>query len=125
MFNLVVELIDGIQDVMVYSTYVQCYNSKWQFKTTKLTSSFESPSHQRVLNSFAAGIYLHERTSQANIATEDSKKNSSNECKCMDAAPCFGGSAFGGVLRGCTPFVFHTKFGILEDTSFGWLTRAR
>ena len=56
---------------------------------------------------FAAGTCLHERTSQPGIATEDSTKNSSNECECMDADPCFGGSAFWVVLGGCPPCVPH------------------
>ena len=42
----------------------------------------------------------------------------------MDAAPSFVGSAYWGVLAGYTLFVFHTSIGLLEDTSFGWLTRA-
>ena len=96
MFKLVVEPIDGIQDGLVYGTWVHGYTSKWQFKTTKLTSSVESPSHNRVSSLFAAGTCLHEHPSQAGIATEDSTRNSSNECECMDAAPCFGGSIFGG-----------------------------
>ena len=102
MFTFVVEPIDGIQDVMVYGTWVQCYNSKWWFKTTKLTSSFKLLSHHWVLSLFAAGTCLHERTSQPGIATEDSTKNASNECECMDADPCFGGSAF-GTVRGLPP----------------------
>ena len=96
MFKLVVEPIDGIQDGLVYGTWVHCYTSKWRFKTTKLTSSVELPSHHRVLSLFAAGTCLHEHPSQAGIATEDSTRNSSNECECMDAAPRFGGSAFWG-----------------------------
>ena len=55
----------------------------------KLTSSVELPSHNRVSSLFAAGTCLHEHPSQAGIATEDSTRNSSNECKCMDAAPRF------------------------------------
>ena len=62
----------------------------------KLTSRVELPSHNRVSSLFAAGTCLHEHPSQAGIATEDSTRNSSNECECMDAAPCFGGSAFWG-----------------------------
>ena len=96
MFILVVEPMDGIQVGLVYGTLVHCYTSKWRFKTTKLASSVESPSHNRVSSLFAAGTCLHEHPSQAGIATEDSTRNSSNECECMDAAPRFGGSAFWG-----------------------------
>ena len=102
MFKLVVEAIDHIQDGMVYGTWAHCYHSKWRFKTTKLTSSFQFPSRQRVSNLFTVDTSLHERTSQAGIATEDSRKNSSNKFKCMDAAPCFGYSAFWG-CQGATP----------------------
>ena len=62
----------------------------------KLTSDVELPSHNRVSSLSAADTCLHEHPSQAGIATEDSSRNSSNECECMDAAPCFGGSAFWG-----------------------------
>ena len=62
----------------------------------KLTSSVELPSHNRVSSLFTAGTCLHEHPSQAGKATEDSTRNSSNECECMDAAPCFGGSTFWG-----------------------------
>ena len=97
MFKLIVEAIDQIQDGTVHGTWVHCYHSKWQFKTTKLTPSYYSTSHQRVLSLFTVDTSLHKRTSQAGIAPEDSRKNSSNECECMDVTPCFAGSAFWGV----------------------------
>ena len=67
MFKLVVKPIDGIQDGLVYGTFVHCYTSKWQFKTTKVTSSVESPSHPGVLTLFSAGTCLREHSSQADI----------------------------------------------------------
>ena len=68
MLKLVVEPIDGIQVGLIDSTLVNCYTSNWQFKTTKLTSSVDLPSHPRVSSLFATSTCLIEHPSQADIS---------------------------------------------------------
>ena len=74
MFILVVEPMDGIQVGLIYGTLVHCYTSKWQFKTIRLASSVESPSHPRALSLFTTGTCLLEHPSQAGITQKKEGK---------------------------------------------------
>ena len=67
MFKLGVEPIDEIKVSLIYGTLVHCYTSKWQFKTTKLPSNIELPSHPRLSSIFDTGTCLLKHPSQAGI----------------------------------------------------------